>query len=117
VTFFGHAKDDSKRHLFAHSDVLVLPSHTENFGMVAAEALANAVPVIVSKGAPWQRVEEIGCGLWVENDAESIAAAVQRIARMPLRSMGDRGRAWMVRDFSWPSKALDFVSLYTELVG
>jgi glycosyltransferase involved in cell wall biosynthesis len=33
-----------------NNDVAVVSSHTENFGMVVAEALAHGVPVIASKG-------------------------------------------------------------------
>ena len=35
VTFVGHVTEESKQRLFAGSDLLILPSHTENFGQVA----------------------------------------------------------------------------------
>jgi glycosyltransferase involved in cell wall biosynthesis len=117
VHFVGQADPDAKRQLFAHSDLLVLPSHTENFGIVAAEALAHAVPVIASKGSPWQSLESVGCGLWVDNDPESLAEAIRRIAHFPLSEMGARGRAWMQRDFSWPSIAAQMLVCYRELIG
>ena len=43
--------------------------------MVVAEALGHGVPVVVSRGTPWQRVEREGCGLWVGNRPEELAAA------------------------------------------
>ena len=95
VQMMGHVSGDAKREFFESADVLIVPSHTENFGLVVAEALAHGVPVIASRGTPWRRVEDIGCGLWVENDPESLAAAIQRISAMPLREMGRRGREWM----------------------
>ena len=94
---------------------MIAPSYTENFGLVVAEALGHAVPVIVSRGTPWRRVEEIGCGLWVENDPESLAAAIQRISGMPLREMGLKGREWMQREFDWDSVASRMINVYRSL--
>src|SRR5262249_46828558 len=95
VKMVGENVGEGKQKLFAHADIAVIPSFTENFGLVVAEALAHGVPVIASRSTPWQRVEKVGCGLWVDNDPQSLAKAVLRMSRMPLRTMGQRGRAWM----------------------
>src|SRR5262249_10922099 len=94
----------------------VVPSFTENFCNVIAESLARGVPVIASKGTPWQRVNEIGCGLWVDNDPESLAGAIQRARWMQLSEMGERGREWMQRDFSWPGVAEQMHRQYQTLL-
>jgi len=117
VKMIGHVAGDAKRELFETADVLIAPSHTENFGLVIAEALAYGVPVIASRGTPWSRVEEIGCGLWVDNDPASLAAAMKRIASMPLREMGSRGRAWMQREFAWDSLATSMTHVYESLLA
>jgi len=117
VQMLGPISDDPKREFFEAADVLVCPSHTENFGVVVAEALAHGVPVIASRGTPWQRVEEIGCGLWVDNDPASLAAAMTRILSMPLHEMGLRGREWMRREFGWDSLAREMVSVYQGLLS
>ena len=100
VHFVGHIDNDQKKSLFAQIDVTVVPSYTENFGIVVAESLAHAVPVIASKGTPWQRVEEIGCGFWVDNDSDTLAKALDDVSRMDLVEMGNCGRLWMEREFS-----------------
>ena len=115
VRWAGQVSDAAKPGLFAETDVLVLPSHTENFGMVVAEALGHAVPVIASRGTPWARLEEIGCGLWTDNSAAALAAAVDRLRRMPRREMGARGRAWIAREFGWDSVARSMLALYHEV--
>ena len=112
----GAVLGGEKERLFANADVVVVPSHTENFGLVVAEALARAVPVIASKGTPWQRVEEIGCGLWVDNSPQSLANAIKQISRMPLREMGRRGREWMLREFSWDLTAKRTMELYDSML-
>src|SRR5439155_27327241 len=93
----------------------IVPSYKENFAMVMAESLAHGVPVIASKGTPWRRVEEIGCGLWVDNDAESLAKAIGQMSRMPLREMGTRGREWMAKEYSWDKRAQEFLACYNPL--
>jgi glycosyltransferase involved in cell wall biosynthesis len=106
----------AKTNAFNSADICVAPSHSENFCMVVAEALAHRVPVIASTGTPWQGLEEHGCGLWVDNTPASLAAAVQTLRARPMGEMGSRGRAWMIRDFSWDSVAREMRDLYGRLI-
>jgi glycosyltransferase involved in cell wall biosynthesis len=115
VRLVGEVREQAKERLFAEADVVVVPSRSESFGRVAAEAMARAVPVVVSRGTPWQRVEEMGCGLWVDDDPGSLAAALERIGQAPRREMGRRGRDWMQRDFAWPAVAERMRAVYREL--
>jgi glycosyltransferase involved in cell wall biosynthesis len=115
VELLGGVEGEEKMELFAHADLVVIPSHTENFGLVVAEALAHGVPVIASRGTPWQRVEEVGCGLWVDNQPESLARALLTARAMPLREMGERGREWMQREFTWASVGNRMMKLYQQL--
>lgn len=115
VKMVGEVVGEAKQRLFQNADIVAVPSYSENFGMVVAEALAHGVPVIASRGTPWKRVEDIGCGLWVDNDPESLAKAIAQMNRMPLREMGQRGRAWMEREFAWQLVAERMVQLYHNL--
>lgn len=105
VHFHGHTLDDAKRAAFARADVCILASHSENFGMAAAEALAHGVPIIASRGVPWAEVEARGCGLWVGNAPETLAGAFERIARQDLARMGAAGRQWMIDSYAWEGTA------------
>jgi len=116
VEFVGEAFEEKKEALFAQSDVALVPSHIENFGIVVAESLAHAVPVIASKGTPWIGLETNRCGLWVDNDPESLATAIRKIRTLPLQEMGQRGRDWMEKDFSWESLSGEMLALYRECV-
>jgi glycosyltransferase involved in cell wall biosynthesis len=116
VKFRGRVADEEKEICFDDSDVLVMPSFNESFGLSAAEALSHGLPVIASKGTPWSEVEKVGCGLWVENDPQSLADAIERIRQMPLAEMGRRGREWMSREFSWDVIAGKMFKVYEGLV-
>lgn len=116
VEMLGPVLAEQKKRLFECSDVAVVPSYTENFAIVVAEALAHGVSVIASKGTPWSRLEDIRCGLWVDNDPESLANAIRNISTMPLQDMGRRGREWMQKEFSWRSVTAQMLALYHECV-
>ncbi|MFO0991224.1 MAG: glycosyltransferase [Hyphomicrobiales bacterium] len=105
VRFWGHVDGAAKSKAFAQADLFVLPSHSENFAMVVAEAMAHGVPAIVSHGAPWPRIDEKGVGLWVSNTPESLADAVIRLREGNLQAMGERAREWMKNEFSWDARA------------
>jgi glycosyltransferase involved in cell wall biosynthesis len=117
VSMPGAVAGEAKRALFARADVVVVPSFRERFGIVVAEALAHEVPVIAARGTPWKRLEDEGAGLWVDNDPVSLAAAMARIAGMPLAEMGRRGRAWVARELSWDLAAERTIALYTRVAA
>jgi glycosyltransferase involved in cell wall biosynthesis len=112
VEIMGEVLSEAKKRLFECSDVTLVPSYTENFAIVVAEALAHGVPVIASKGTPWSRLEDMKCGLWVDNDPETLAAAIRSISTMPLQDMGSRGREWMQNEFSWRSVTKQMLDVY-----
>ncbi len=104
VHFRGPVYGPDKWRELAAGSLFVLPSHTENFGLAIAEALASGVPAIVTHGAPWEGLDREGCGWWIEHGVDSLTACLETSLAIPadeLRAMGLRGREWMKRDFSW----------------
>ncbi|MEL6720869.1 MAG: glycosyltransferase, partial [Bacteroidota bacterium] len=79
VKFIGHISGDAKQRLLAHAHFLFMPSHTENFGIVVTEALAQGTPAVASKQTPWKILEERKAGFWVDNDIESLKTCVDDI--------------------------------------
>ena len=95
VTFRGPVEGSAKWNLYRSSELFVLPSVSENFGMVVAEALACGVPVLTTRGTPWADVERYRCGWWVDVGAASLSDTLRRIVVLPrsiLARMGSRGR-------------------------
>ena len=111
---------NEKSAIYRSADLLVLPTHTENFGLVVAEALAHQVPVITTRNAPWDGLEQHRCGWWIDLSDEALATTLDEAMSMPdaeRRVMGLRGRAWMARDFAWPAIARQMHEVYTWVLG
>lgn len=116
VVFHGMVEGEEKERQFQRADICVVPSHKEAFCLVVAESLARSIPVIVSTGTPWKNVATAGCGLVVNNDPNSLATAILQSRKMQLAEMGQRGREWMQRDYSWPVIAQKIVAHYSDVV-
>lgn len=104
VEFPGPLYGEAKGQTYFGADLFVLPTHSENFGMVVAEALAHGCPAVVGRGAPWSGLETEGCGWWVDISVPTLTAALDAAMELPpkeLAAMGLRGRAWMARDYGW----------------
>lgn len=68
ITWPGMLRDERKWGALAASEVFVLPSHQENFGIVVAEALAFGIPVLISDQVNiWREIKSSGAG-FVEPD-------------------------------------------------
>jgi glycosyltransferase involved in cell wall biosynthesis len=115
VRFRGRVEAEEKTKAFLGADICVLPSYSENFGMVVAEALAHGLPVIASQCTPWGEIEDHACGLCVDNSPETLAKAIRRMRECDLGAMGSRGRQWMKVAFSWDDVAKRMNDLYRSM--
>lgn len=116
VRMIGDVHGAAKLEFFESIDLLVMPSYGESSATAVAEALACAIPVIASRATPWSRLVEHGCGLWIDNSAESLADAIGRMRSMPLEEMGRRGREWMAAEFSWDAAAREVCNTYAVML-
>lgn len=115
VEFEGARYGAEKSSAYFDAELFVLPTHSENFGMTVAEALAHGCPAVVSRGAPWSDLESEGCGWWVDHAVPNLMAALDTAMSLPsarLSDMGLRGRAWMERDFGWDPVAQKMEAAY-----
>lgn len=96
VSFLGAVYGDAKWRLIEESDLVILPSYSENYGLIVAEALASATPVITTQGTPWQSVGRRQAGWWVAAQPEALSNALRAFSRLSdgdVEAMGRRARA------------------------
>ncbi len=111
---FGEGKDE----LYAEADLFVLPTYSENFGVVVLEALAQGCPVITTKGAPWAELETYDCGKWIETGVASLVPALREMMALSdeqRAAMGTRGRKLVEEKYTWPAIALQMKKAYEGL--
>ena len=96
VEYLGELDGEAKERAYLEADLFVLPTFSENFGVVVAEALAHGLPVITTRGAPWADLETYGCGWWVDIGVDPLVHALREAMALSddeRRAMGARGRA------------------------
>jgi glycosyltransferase involved in cell wall biosynthesis len=112
---YGKEKDE----LYARADLFVLPTYSENFGVVIIEALAFGCPVITTKGAPWAELETGHCGWWIDIGVEPLAQALGNATALTdaeRYQMGLNGRALVEKRYTWPAAAMQMKSAYEWLL-
>lgn len=120
VEFLGPVGENKKDKLLEGADLFVLPSFSENFGIVVAEALAFGLPVIASKGTPWSGLVQHGCGWWTDPTPGSLARALAEaidLSNAERHYMGLRGRDVAQAAFSWDGIGLSTMQLYEWVMG
>jgi glycosyltransferase involved in cell wall biosynthesis len=110
VLFVGELNGEEKDAFLAEAAVLMMPSHTENFGIVCVEALAQGTAVIASKNTPWKVLEEKGAGLWVENSKEEWLKASRSLLEEKAESR-QKNALSLAKEYDWKHLAKQYQQL------
>lgn len=115
ITFIGPVDDTQKWDLYRQADLFVLPSFSENFGLVIAEALAAGVPVITTKSTPWREIEAHRCGWWIDGGVDPLAAALGAafdLTDEQRKRIGANGSRLVEAKYGWSKIAAQMLGVY-----
>lgn len=123
---FGSAKYK----LYSESSLFVLPSYSENFGMVIAEALSCGVPVITTTDTPWELLNGVRSSMgvkaierlgWcIDLSVDNLEMALREAMSMDsheLFEMGQKGSKMIYQNFNYRNVACKSKLLYEWILG
>jgi len=119
TSFAGFVTGKEKQLLLPGSDIFVLPSFSENFGIAVAEAMAVGLPVIVTPGvqiAP--EIAEAKAGLVVEGEEDILANALAQLLKSPKlrQQLGENGQRLVNSRYSWSAIAQNLSTVYQSIL-
>ena len=115
IYYAGIVSGEEKTNLLNSARLLVLPSKSENYGVVVAEALASAVPVLVSDTTPWRHLSKMGAGLAVEIECfEERLFSLLQDQRL-LLGMSRKARSYALQNLGWKESRDQYRNIVIEL--
>jgi poly(glycerol-phosphate) alpha-glucosyltransferase len=118
ISFVGEMRNEEKERLFGEADAFVLPSYSEGLPVVALEAMAHGLPVIVTTGCNLPEVSETGAGIEVGNTVEELAQAIlNMLADDASRArFAANARRLVEERFAWPGIVGRVLAMYDDVL-
>jgi glycosyltransferase involved in cell wall biosynthesis len=117
VKFVGPVFGEAKWDFLRSGDVMVLPTYSENFGIVVAESLAVGVPVITTKGTPWEELNTTNCGWWIDLSELNLKKAIEKVIttdEKDIKMMGYNGKRLVNDKYDVSQVAKNMFKLYKK---
>jgi glycogen synthase len=121
MRFTGFISDSDVVELLLSSDVMVIPSVYEPFGVVALEAMASSLPVVASNvDGLAEIVEDEETGILVKpRDSASISGGISKILSDPVNAkrMVANARAEVSKRYTWDAIANSVLKTYRDALA
>lgn len=120
VEFVGALYGNDKTNFLQDSELFVLPTHSENWGIAVPEALVCSTPAICTTGAPWEGLKTHKCGDWIELSEDNLYESMKKIMSLSSEEraiMGKNGYDWVTREFSWDAIGKKTIQAFKWLCG
>ena len=117
VTFTGFVTGCKKNLLLQGADIFALPSHSENFGIAVAEAMAAGLPVIVTREVQISTdIIAANAGIIINNLAELVTAMTKLLESKEMRSqLGQNAIALAKNKYNWDIIARELIGHYKKI--
>jgi len=118
VRVTGHVTDGELQQIYMDSDIFVLLTEDESFGLVFTEAMAWGLPVITYKVGALPEVLSEGAILVNRFDVRGVRDALRILLtdHKKRQEMSQRARSYVTRKFAWRRSAEEMLGLYREAV-
>jgi len=120
VTFPGPLSGDARVEAFRNAAFFVLPTHSENFGLVVIEAMLMGTAVLTTTGTPWGEFESLGIGWICKPEGAAIEDKLRCVLDLEGNVFLETGRmahAWAADRFTWNTVAEQTVDCYRDILA
>jgi len=119
VIFTGMLVGQDKLAVFKDSDLFVLPSYSENFGMAVIEAMACGIPVVISnKVGIYREIQENNSGVVVECQEGSLCEGIRSILDNEnfAQELSSKGKKMVAEYYNIDRVAYKMIESYKEIL-
>ncbi|QPC82512.1 glycosyltransferase [Phototrophicus methaneseepsis] len=115
----GYLDAEARLNALAAADLFVLPATGEGLSMAVLEAMAAALPVLLSPGCNLPEAQTTGAGLITEPTPQALAAALSGLLGdgERLRGMGQAARQLVQSRYTWEAVAIQLEQVYRAVIG
>ena len=111
---------DDKYSLLGSVDAFILPTRSENWSIAVAEAMASGLPVICTKGAPWECLNQVKAGWWIDVSESGLIKGLEALfalSEIERCEFGGRGRMWVESKLGWKVIAGKMIQCYSDSIN
>jgi glycosyltransferase involved in cell wall biosynthesis len=120
IVFTGNVEGERKLSLLSRAEIFILPSYSENFGNVVAEAMACGIPIITTRETPWHELDKVGCGYCVPAEENFVRDALDGMLSLndhERKKMGERGKKFISEKYTWDIAARKMITVYHAVLN
>jgi glycosyltransferase involved in cell wall biosynthesis len=112
-------KTSSKKKLFSKYDFFVLPTYSENFGIVILESLARGLPVLTTPKTPWSDIKKFNAGWVVDNNYSNLTFVLKKIFKSPCKILNIKSKnaIRLSQKYNWNRLVFDYLNIYKKLIN
>lgn len=111
---------NDKIQIYQESALFCLPSYSENFGMVIAEAMSCGTPVITTTNCPWNILNDTKTGWCIDLNVDNLERALREALSMnptELYDMGQKASKLIYENFDYRNVTRKTLKLYEWLLN
>lgn len=115
IKYISFCRKEELLRYYRESDIFILPSKYETFGLVYAEALSQGLPIIYTRGQGFDRQipdGEVGYSI-IYNDVDEIVKKIEKIIKNYEYYSSNIER--YLEKFSWGKISEEYIKIYNEL--
>ena len=114
VYFLGPLLGEDLANIYKYSEIFVLPTFSENFGLVVAEALSYGLPTITTKDTPWSLLERENAGWCCESKVKDLERVIKIATNLTLSDykIMSHNAYQLSKNYDWNEISISFFELY-----